>query len=97
MTSSRRAKLHVFVAAWAVMFAETTLFHILRFTHSYLHATLVIAYALLGLCVGSLAAYFVKGEGETVLSGLQLVLAASLILASCCRPCWSCRSLPAEG
>ena len=44
----RRQEIQVFFTAFVFFFLETSLFHLLQYTHSHLESTLVICYALLG-------------------------------------------------
>ncbi|USN44880.1 MAG: hypothetical protein H6500_03495 [Candidatus Woesearchaeota archaeon] len=50
-------KVQVFAISFSLLFLETSLFHILNFTHNHLEATLLISYALLGLGLGSLISH----------------------------------------
>ena len=48
----KREELHIFVVAFSLLFFETALFHVLKFTSTYLAATSTIGAAVLGLGIG---------------------------------------------
>jgi len=79
--TQRRQAVQVFFTAFVFFFLETSLFHLLQFTHSHLESTLVISYALLGLALGALAAFFLKTDRQLNFPLLILCFALSIVLA----------------
>ena len=77
----RRQEIQVFFTAFVFFFLETSLFHLLQYTHSHLESTLVISYALLGLSIGALAAYLFKNTHTLNFPLLILCFVAAILLA----------------
>ena len=76
-----REELHIFVVAFSLLFFETALFHVLKFTSTYLAATSAIGAAVLGLGTGSLVTYLYSPLQEQPFPRLVLCLIASMVAA----------------
>ena len=78
----KREELHIFVVAFSLLFFETALFHVLKFTSTYLAATSTIGAAVLGLGIGSLATYLYAPLQRQPFPRLLLCLIISMFAAS---------------
>ncbi len=77
-----REELHIFVVAFSLLFFETALFHVLKFTSTYLAATSTIGAAVLGLGCGSLATYLFDPLRKQPFPKLLLCLIVSMFAAA---------------
>ena len=81
LTDITRENIQVFIIAFSILFVETSFFHILIFTHSYLEANFVISYALMGLSIGSLITFFIGKKMKIDFQMLIYLLIISTVLA----------------